>query len=67
MENIEDQLKKAVEVMASSFGDDPQIKELETANQEFQDLVSKGVIKQRGYNLLSKDEALTGRLIFNTK
>lgn len=67
MERIEQHLKKAIEIAAENFGNDPGIKELEHASIEFKNLIEKGVTKNRGYNLLSRDEAFSGRIAFNTK
>lgn len=61
MGTIEKELIETLKVETEKFQNDPKIKEFEKANSEFKNLVQEGVTKERGYNLLTVENAhLTG-------
>lgn len=61
---VSEELRKLEEM----FSEDNKAKTLEESLQKFNDLVEKGIIKRRGYNLLSISDAHMKRNVsFNNK
>ena len=56
MANLEKQLLEVIKTVGTTFSQDKELRRLEDANQEFKDLIQKGVIKERGNNLLSPSD-----------
>lgn len=67
MGGIEIKLKETLQTQEEKFHDDPQFKEFEKANEEFKNLIQKGIIKERGYNLLTIESAHLNDFHFNVK
>lgn len=57
MESIEKQLMESVETLKKKFAGNEQVKAFEKTNDQFQELVEKGIVKKRGHNLLSPADA----------
>ena len=68
MEKIEQKVIDTVKDLEKSMAADKKYLELEKANQDFKKMVAKGLIKERGNNLLSPAEITTKiRGFFNVK
>jgi hypothetical protein len=68
METIEKQVKDQIESLNEKFAQEENVKEFEKTNDQFEELVSKGVAKKRGYNLLSATDAhIKNQVWFNAK
>ncbi|OQB12791.1 MAG: hypothetical protein BWY15_02085 [Firmicutes bacterium ADurb.Bin193] len=67
MPTIEKKLIDTIKSESQKFKDDPKIKAFEAASHEFKHLVEQGIIKERGYNLLTVENAHLNRLQFNVK
>lgn len=64
---IEERLKESIRIAEKTFEDD-QIKEFQETVSRFNKLVREGIVKERGYNLLSVSDHMSLRKItFNTK
>lgn len=62
IEKIEQSILKKEQTFEGSI----QLKEFEESNQEFEELIEKGLIKKRGNNLLSSAEAhMVSKVFFN--
>lgn len=55
--NIVEEVKEITVNVPDSF-DSNQVKDLIEASRKFEELVQKGLVKKRGYNLLSREESL---------
>ncbi|MBT1687216.1 hypothetical protein [Dawidia soli] len=66
MGTIEDKLINTLTTATEKFENDPKIKEFEKASLEFKNLVQAGIAKERGYNLLTVEDAHLSRAHFNT-
>ena len=68
MENsIIQQLQNLPEPVDSKFKENDTLSRFEEANKKFEELVAKGLLKERGNNLLSIDKAhLINRVSFNS-
>lgn len=62
MATIEEKLK---EVSANADFDSAELQEFEKSSKEFEEMVSKGLIKRRGYTLLTIERASNPSLAFN--
>jgi hypothetical protein len=60
--NILTQLEESIEISSNLFKDDTILKEFELASIQFEELVKKGLVKKRGYSLVS----ITDIHLFNT-
>jgi len=65
--NIEEQLNKALESAENYFLGDKKVEEYERTAQNFRKLVEKGVVKERGNNLMSISDSsyFRTRIFFN--
>lgn len=63
MATIENKLK---EIFANADFDSVELQEFEKSSKEFEEMVSKGIIKRRGYTLLTIERASNPSLAFNT-
>lgn len=57
MGTIEKNVISTVRTETEKFKNDSKIKEFEKASAEFKSLIEKGLVKERGYNLLSVENA----------
>ena len=65
---IELHLKESLSLAEEKFKDDNSVKSFERSQNEFKGLVSKGIAKERGNNLLSpSDNKTLARIVFNAK
>jgi len=65
---IENVLKKSLSLAEKKFKGDNTAEQFEKSNKDFKDLVSKGFVRERGYNLLSlSDNNSAPRIVFNAK
>lgn len=62
MQTIEDKLK---EVLANTDFDFSELQKYEESLKEFDEMVSKGIVKRRGYTLQTVEEASYPSLTFN--
>lgn len=62
MATIEDRIK---EIFSTINFDDPELQEFENSSKEFEEMVSKGIVKKRGYTLLTVEGASQPSLSFN--
>lgn len=68
MEALEQKLIIELEKLTKEFSSDEKVVEFEKTSLEFDELVKAGIIKKRGYNLLSLSEAhVKGQVWFNAK
>ena len=68
MGSIERKVKESVTKIGLQFENDKTVKQYAQVSQEFNDLVSKGIAKKRGNNLLSlSDEGASSKIQFNTQ
>lgn len=66
METIEQKVRESLK--NTVFAGDKEVEEFEKANQKFEELIEKGLIKKRGNNLLSVADAHVKRQAwFNVK
>ena len=65
MNPIVNKVIETIQEQAHQFENDPDIKELEIANSEFKNLLKAGVVKERGYNLLTVESAHLIAMRFN--
>lgn len=63
MQTIEDKLKEIFSNMDFSSAN---LQEYEKSSKEFEEMVSKGIAKRRGYTLLTVEGASYPSLAFNT-
>ncbi len=56
MEKISEQIAKLVEDSERNFENDTSYEELREASEYFDEMVKQGIVKKRGYNLLSIDQ-----------
>ena len=63
MQTIEDRLK---EIFSTANFDSSKLEEFEKSSKEFEEMVSKGIAKRRGYTLLTIEGASFPSLAFNT-
>lgn len=66
MGTIETELIELIQQQSDKLKNDPIIKELEKANLEFKALLEQGLVKERGYNLQTVENAHLTTLSFNT-
>lgn len=62
MATIDDRLKELFSTMNS---EDSELQKFEKSSKEFEEMVSKGIVKKRGYTLLTVDGASQPSLSFN--
>ena len=62
MITIEDRLK---EIFLTVDFDDAKLQDFEKSTKEFEEMVSKGIVKKRGYTLLTIEGASLPSLSFN--
>ena len=67
MGKIESDLKIMVEKKSKELESDEKFEKLVKANNEFKNLIEKGLITPRGNQLLSSDELHQKKFHFNTK
>ncbi len=66
MESIEKQFLESVESLKKKFAGNDQVKAFEKTNEQFKELVEKGIVKKRGHNLLSPADAhVKNKVLFN--
>jgi hypothetical protein len=65
METIENKLIESIKNETERFENDPKVKEFEKAYSEFKTLVIEGIVKERGYNLLSIETSHLNGVNFN--
>lgn len=53
---IENQLAESLSFAEKKFKNDDSIQQFEKSLKEFKELVAKGVVRERGYNLLSPSD-----------
>jgi len=64
---IETRLKKSLSLVEKKFKDDDIALQFEKSNKEFKELIIKGIVRERGNNLLSiSDIESIPKVIFNT-
>lgn len=63
MQTIEDRLK---EIFSTTNFNSSELEEFEKSSREFEEMVSKGVVKRRGYTLLTVEGASYPSMAFNT-
>ena len=63
MQTIEDRLK---EIFSTTNLNSSELEEFEKSSREFEEMVSKGIAKRRGYTLLTVEGASYPSLAFNT-
>ncbi|MBM2813722.1 MAG: hypothetical protein HW421_484 [Ignavibacteria bacterium] len=64
--NLTDELNEIISTEPSKFKDDLKYHELEMAVDEYKKLIKSGLVKPRGYNLLTFGEAISNTISFNT-
>lgn len=62
MATIEEKLK---EIFSTMNFEDSELQEFEKSSKEFEEMVSKGIVKKRGYTLLTIEGASQPSLSFN--
>lgn len=67
MGNITKELHDSVKAASQKFSNDQKLRELEAASEEFKILVSKGIAKERGYNLASIEDIYNRSIFFNER
>lgn len=67
MEKISEELSKLIDETEKDFEGDNNYKELKDAVDKYNDMLKQGIIKKRGYNLLSIDQANIKHPIFNSQ
>ena len=65
MENIVENLQQTIKKIEHSFENNSKLKEFEKASIQFEELVKKGLVQRRGYNLMSITDMHLHRLEFN--
>jgi hypothetical protein len=64
--NIETLLKASIALAEDKFKQDNIVRQFEKSNENFKELVKKGLVKERGHNLLSiSDSQSISRTVFN--
>lgn len=63
MQTIEDRLK---EIFSTTNFNSSELEEFEKSSREFEEMVSKGIVKRRGYTLLTVEGASYPLMAFNT-
>jgi len=63
---IINELLDIIEKETTKLKDDTAVKGYEKASAEFEDLVRKGFVQKRGYNLLTIGDAHLHKVFFNT-
>ncbi len=67
MENISEKLSKILDDTENEFVGDNNYKELKDAVDKYNDMLRQGIVKKRGYNLLSIDQANIKHPLFNSR
>lgn len=67
MTSIEKQVIKVREILEEQNQNNEQVLQLEDANEMFENLVSRGIIQKRGYNLVSADSVNAYRFQFQVQ
>lgn len=68
MKTVEKQFIEQVESLRRKFAKDVKVNEFEKTSEQFDELVERGVVKKRGYNLLSPtDLHIKTKVRFNVK
>ena len=65
--NIEEKLREALEKTSAAQQADNKLSGFEKALEEFNELVDKGIIKERGYTLMTGSEMYNRDISFNMK
>lgn len=65
--NIEEKLKEVLEKTSVDQQADNKLSGFEKALEEFNELVDKGIIKERGYTLMTGSEMYNRDISFNMK
>ncbi len=65
--NIEEKLREALEKASEGQKADNKLSAFEKALEEFNELVEKGIIKERGYTLMTGSEMYNRNISFNMK
>lgn len=65
MGTIEKKMIETIKAETEKFENDPKVKEFEKANSEFKALIKEGIVKERGYNLLTVESAHLNGVHFN--
>lgn len=65
--NIEEKLKEVLEKTSADQQADNKLSSFEKALEEFNELVDKGIIKERGYTLMTGSEMYNRDINFNMK
>ena len=66
MEKISEQIIKIISVTEKDFEGEINYEELRKASESYNEMVKMGVIKKRGYNLLSIDQTNIKQPTFNS-
>ncbi len=64
---IENKLLEAINIGMTQFEGNSQIEAFEEASREFENLVKKGLVEKRGYNLMTITETHLHTTAFNVK
>lgn len=67
MEKISEQIIKIISDAEKNFKGEAAYEELRKASENYNEMVKMGVIKKRGYNLLSIDQTNINQLTFNSQ
>jgi len=65
--NIEEKLREVLEKASADQQTDDKLSGFEKALEEFNELVDKGIIKERGYTLMTGSEMYNRDINFNMK
>jgi len=65
--NIEKKLREVLEKTSEEQQADNKLSDFEKALKEFNELVDKGIIKERGYTLMTGSEIYNQNISFNIK
>lgn len=66
VQSIEKEINSVIEASIKNFEGNELLVQYEDASKKFEDLVKKGLVKKRGYNLLSITESHLHRSRFNS-
>ncbi len=64
---LDKQVKETITEQSSKFDETQETKDFEKAIEEFERMVESGLVKKRGYTLMTIDDAHLHRATFNTK
>lgn len=67
MEKISEQINKIIIDAEKNFEGEIDYEELRKASESYNEMVKMGVIKKRGYNLLSIDQTTINQPTFNSQ